>query len=328
MAGERTRLIVVDLDPGQVRSSHPDFFSQSRLFPLLTDVSPWAVLLLLRLFDVDPQTSFSLMNPELGPPKEDENALNLLKLRRMFIAAKNITVSAFPPRPGPSLGLAAILSPDEPELDSFFSQLPDYLSELVIVWDSRPGRPPDLPASLIVRQCVRSLDGNFAAQRNQMLSMCESDWVLYLDGDERLSPQTWNALPGIVYSGAAQGFLFPRRTLYPDENHCKVGYGLWPDLQLRLFRRTAETRFVRPVHERLCGIGSPLAVVCRHPIIHLSRLLKKPDRIAEKLRLFDQAGQGGVSHRLSPEYPRLPLDFFPAPNSRETQLLVLPSFPD
>ena len=123
------------------------------------------------------------------------------------------------------------------------------------------------------------------------------------------------------------GVFFPRLTLYPDPGHAKVGHGLWPDLQLRLLRTLppATPRYVRPVHERLEGLAGRAALALDAPLFHYNRLLADDVAVKAKLAAYD-AAEGQHRHRLSRDYPSLPLEFFEALSGdrREGRVLLLP----
>ncbi len=105
--------------------------------------------------------------------------------------------------------------------------------------------------------------------------------------------------------------LFPPHDIYPDDSHCKVGYGLWPDLQLRLFRNRESVRFERPIHEKLTGIEGRVALTLDAPILHYSRLRKTPEELTAKLKRFDEASGDTVQHVLNDDYPHLDRTQFP-----------------
>jgi glycosyltransferase involved in cell wall biosynthesis len=196
----------------------------------------------------------------------------------------------------------------------------------VLVWDAE--RPPDAvpPCAAPLRHLARPLDGDFAAQRNAALDACHAPWVLFLDGDEQLPAPVWEALPALC-GREEQGWWLPRLTLEgpaaPGGERVLIGHGLWPDLQLRLFRNRPGPRFQRPVHERLVGLEGPVGLLQNAQILHLSRVRKDPQALAEKLALFDRAAQGRVRHRLNSEYPALPLDAFEAEPGDALRALVL-----
>ena len=143
-----------------------------------------------------------------------------------------------------------------------------------------------------------------------MLDECSGEWVLYLDGDEMFSEDVWSLFTAIMLIKRLEACYFPRMTFYPDESNCKVGYGLWPDLQLRLFKNTEGVRFERPVHERLTGIEGRTALALDAPILHYSRLRKSPTELAAKLKRFDEAGGDTMQHLLNKDYPRLERSLF------------------
>lgn len=294
---------------------------------ILCDDSDWALFCLLRQSGLTPENSLAAMNAHGAPERERGR---LLALKRLFSEAAPLSL----PAPtddgsqilGQTLDFAAILHPDEPDLDAFFRAIPAMVDRIVLVWDAEtaPGLdgfplPPDVP----VANLARPLRGDFAAQRNFMLAACRGDWILSLDADERPSRDFLQALPRLL-SGGCGGYAFPRLTLYPDASRVKVGYGLWPDMQVRLFRPGA-ARYRRPVHERLEGLSGPVGLALWAPILHVSNLQKDAAALARKHAVFDAAFGGGLRHRQSAEYPSLPLAFFSRPPERPVwEALTLP----
>ncbi|QLA18725.1 glycosyltransferase [Desulfolutivibrio sulfoxidireducens] len=329
-------LTVVCLDPalarGAARTRGLSWIEPDGRAQLLCDASPWAVWLLARQAGIKPGNSMAVFSPEPLDPREKTR---LVALKRLFAGATEVRLPPAGPESGPGgprISFAAVLSPEEPDLEGFFAAVPPGMSEAVAVWDAtdvphaaRAGAASPVP----VRHLARPLGRDFAAQRNAMLGACGGDWVFFLDADERPEPGLTAMLSGLAAMPGIGAFAFPRLTLYPDEGHAKVGYGLWPDLQTRLFRRRnpdgTGPRFERPVHERLAGLAGKLAVVPSAPILHVSRLLKDRETLAAKLRGFDAAAAGGVSHRVNREYPFLPRAFFSGLSVREpSSVLVFP----
>lgn len=272
---------------------------------LAVDASPWALLLLLDRAGVGPAApgtggALVLPNPELPPAAKA--GLRQLELLLSRARPTEIPALAGPPR----LSCAAILAPGEPDLPGFFAQFPDWIAELALVWDADALPDLDVPARFPVWQTARRLEGDFSAQRNTMLAACRGDWVLYLDADERLSPGAWAALPLLCATPEVSGWHFPRLSPYPSAHRALVGFGLWPDIQLRLFRNQPGLSFVNPVHERLSGLSGAQGLALDLEIEHLSRLRKDAATQERKLAGFDAASGGGVRHVLSSEYPSLP----------------------
>ncbi len=290
----------------------------------LADTSPPAHLCLWRQAGFSPETTLALPNPELSPRAK----AHLAPLSRLWPAPTHPLPAATSGR-GPTLCAAAMLHPGEPDLAGFLAQFPPLVEEIVCLWDGEP--PTGLPPDPRRRDISRSLAGDFGAQRTALLAACRADWVLMLDADERLPETAWPLLPALLGPGAPAGYLLPRLTLYPDAAHALVGYGLWPDVQLRLFARRPGLAFAGKIHERLTGLTGltgALDIVPGLPILHRQRLTKSPGQLRDKLALFDAAG-GCVRHVLSADYPRLPLSFFPAASAgREAPALIRLPGPD
>lgn len=324
---------VVSLEPEQVRAlfrvGRLDWRGPGSSATLVVDTSPWAVSCLL-LGQASPAIApLIAINPETGT-NEEKNRLRGLK--QILTRTRPFAEPVAPDVPGPRLSLAAILHPEEPDLADFFSALASLAGladEAALVWDA-----PDVPEAAMaanqlpfpVRHAARPLGGDFAAQRNAMLSLCRADYVLYLDADERPSPALAAALPDLLASRPG-AVAFARQTLFPDHASFKIGYGLWPDFQIRLFARRGQgrIRFAGAVHERPAGLADPLLLALDTPIRHLSRLIKDPAALRRKLAVFD-ACQPGQAHRLSLDYPRLPVHLFDTPEglSPAGRLFVLP----
>ncbi|MBI2861431.1 MAG: glycosyltransferase family 2 protein [Chloroflexi bacterium] len=92
---------------------------------------------------------------------------------------------------------------------------------------------------------------SFPAQRNIALSLARSDWVLFLDADERVPSSLAEEIKATLSDSASEttvGYWIPRRNLILGR---WIRYGGWsPDHQLRLLRRgSAQYDDTRLVHE-------------------------------------------------------------------------------
>jgi hypothetical protein len=305
---ESGRLLVCETDLARARTfldDHPGWKDAEGRAHVIADISLWAQFYLLALSGAAPGNTHTALNPEI--PEAERNRYQALQ--RLFLQARqhqaiNSSYLSHVAVQAPDLSVGAILSPDEPELETFFAQFPDWVKEIVVIWDAEEVPETDFACAAPIRHLAHPL-GDFASQRNRMLDQCEGEWVLFLDGDECFSEDVWSLFTALMLIKRLTACYFPRMTLYPDENRCKVGYGLWPDLQLRLFRREPGVRFERPVHERLTGIKGRVALALDAPILHYSRLRKSPEALAAKLKRFDEAGGDAIEHVLNDDYPSL-----------------------
>lgn len=279
---------------------------------LLVDTSAMALFCLTVGCGLSPETSLVTVNPEDGAPAEKRE---LAQWRRLFCGSRPAP-EVRPADCGPRPTLAVLARPEEPDLPGFFAAAAGLADRAVVLWDAVavPAAAREAEAlGVPVRHLARRLDHDFAAQRNALLAACDGPWLLCLDPDERPGPGFAAAVARIMAEPEAGGAFFPRLTLYPDAGRVKAGYGLWPDVQLRLFRRTATgPRYVRPVHERLEGLTGRAVLALDAPLYHYNRLLADRTQVEAKLSGFDAAA-GRHLHRLSRDYPTLPLEFFASP---------------
>jgi glycosyltransferase involved in cell wall biosynthesis len=90
----------------------------------------------------------------------------------------------------------------------------------------------------------------FAAQKNFGLDRATGDWVLSLDADEIVSPALREEIAGILAGGATvDGYAVPRRNVFWGR-WVRHG-GLYPDWQVRLFRRGRGRFADLAVHEAI-----------------------------------------------------------------------------
>jgi len=89
--------------------------------------------------------------------------------------------------------------------------------------------------------------GDFSAQRNFALSLVKTEWVLFLDADERLNNQLVDSIKRAVQSDVQASYVLKRKTIaFGKEFHHGV---LKPDYVPRLFK-TSHVHWENRVHER------------------------------------------------------------------------------
>ncbi len=115
---------------------------------------------------------------------------------------------------------------------------------------------------------IQRVFDNYAGQRNAALAAVTSEWVLFVDADERVPPALAAEIQSVLNAPTPawwlprHNYLFGKLTLHA---------GWYPDYQLRLLRRAlAQYDLARPVHE-LAIIDSPLPPGhLRAPLTHLN----------------------------------------------------------
>jgi (heptosyl)LPS beta-1,4-glucosyltransferase len=89
---------------------------------------------------------------------------------------------------------------------------------------------------------------DFASQRNAALEQIESDWIFFVDADERATPELADEVRSVIDSRPEVGWWTPRHNYIVGRRIMHAGW--YPDYQLRLLRRDrARYDPTRKVHE-------------------------------------------------------------------------------
>ncbi len=121
----------------------------------------------------------------------------------------------------------------------------------------------------------------FGPQKQMAIDRCREPWVLVLDADERIPPETETAIRAVVSGGesGASGYSFPRKNFFQGRWIRHMGW--WPDRITRLFRNGKGRMTEAAVHEAVDVAGqiAPLHAPIEHYTeSRLSEILKKIDR--------------------------------------------------
>jgi glycosyltransferase involved in cell wall biosynthesis len=130
-----------------------------------------------------------------------------------------------------------------------------WADEIIVVDGESTDKTVALAREFTDRVWVRPWPG-FAAQKNFAVEQASGDWVLALDADERVTPELRTRIAAILAAdeaaggmggAVADGYAVPRRNIFWGA-WVRHG-GLYPDYQLRLFRRRAGRFLADAVHE-------------------------------------------------------------------------------
>lgn len=107
---------------------------------------------------------------------------------------------------------------------------------------------------------------NYGAQRDAALAAAATEWVFFVDADERVTPELAEEIR-VRIEGPERGWWVPRHNYI--FGRLTRGAGWYPDYQLRvLHRESARYDPARPVHELVILDGE--AGYLEHPLIHFN----------------------------------------------------------
>ena len=119
-------------------------------------------------------------------------------------------------------------------------------SEILIIDSGSTDKTVELAEAKGARVLYRAWDNDFAAQRNFALEHVQTEWVLYLDADERINDELAEAIKKAVQAPKKAMYRFVRRNSAFGRD---FRYGvLGPDSVLRMFPKK-DAKWKGKVHE-------------------------------------------------------------------------------
>ncbi|MCX6224562.1 MAG: glycosyltransferase family 2 protein [Bacteroidia bacterium] len=121
----------------------------------------------------------------------------------------------------------------------------------------------------------------FGHQKQSAIEKCRQPWILVLDADERIPPDTADMIKKIVTDPNIQeaGFSFPRRNYFQGQWIKHAGW--WPDRIVRLFHKGAGRMTMAVVHESVevkGAVGALDEAIEHYTESRLDKVIQKIDR--------------------------------------------------
>ncbi|MBI3625842.1 MAG: glycosyltransferase family 2 protein [Candidatus Rokubacteria bacterium] len=141
-----------------------------------------------------------------------------------------------------------------------------WADEIIVVDAESTDKTVQVAREFTDRIWVRPWPG-FADQKNFALEQAAGEWVLSLDADEQVTPELRRAIEAVLDSGVAvDGYAIPRKNIFWG---AWIRHGrLYPDYQLRLFKRGSGRFVERAVHESVEVRGTVGRL--QSPLLHQS----------------------------------------------------------
>ena len=147
-----------------------------------------------------------------------------------------------------------------------------WCDEVIVIDDESTDRTRTLAQTLKAKVFMRPLRHNFAAQRNFGLKQVTTDWALFVDADESVSPRLAKEIRSVLKSNL-NGFFIKRIDYFLGK---KLQYGETGNIKLlRLARGGKWRRAVHEVWQVTPPIGELKSPLYHYPHPNLSSFLTK-----------------------------------------------------
>jgi tetratricopeptide (TPR) repeat protein len=192
----------------------------------------------------------------------------------------------------PRVSLCMIVRDEESCLERCLRSVEGAVSELIVVDTGSRDGTVELARRLGARVEVHDWPGDFAQARNLALGYASGDWVLVLDADEELLPESVPLLGSVLATTTAAAFKVTLRNFNPPGETTR-----YEDVPLtRLFRNDPRHRFEGAIHEQITPAilrtggrvdALPALVVLHHG--YATTQAQGKSRAERNLRLLEEA---------------------------------------
>lgn len=157
-----------------------------------------------------------------------------------------------------------------------------FAEDIVVLDSGSQDKTVEIAKSFGCRVFVEEWKG-FGPQKQSAVEKTLYRWVLSLDADERIPPETAKVISQVVRDPKTQAYSFPRKNFFHEKwiKHC----GWWPDRVIRLFDKD-KGRF-KPVMVHESWITEGKVIDLNAPIEHYS--FENYSHMINKLNQFSTA---------------------------------------
>ena len=121
--------------------------------------------------------------------------------------------------------------------------------EIIIVDSNSSDRTREIASRYTDKIYVKEIDDGFGAQRNFAIEKAHTEWILFIDADERVSQELWEEIVRSITTEKYNIYLLPRLTIFLGKPIYHCGW-FEPD-NGRLFRKGYARYNNSYVHEEL-----------------------------------------------------------------------------
>lgn len=161
-----------------------------------------------------------------------------------------------------------ILAKDEEKvIEDCLESVHQLADEIVLVDTGSTDRTPEI-AKKFGAKVISVYRGKleFSRWRNEGLKTANGEWILYLDADERITPELKREMQKVIRDKQYDAYAIPRRNFYLGKE-VRFG-GARPDYVKRLFRKDKLQKWKGRLHEEPVYEGE--LGYLKEPMIHLT----------------------------------------------------------
>ncbi len=179
-----------------------------------------------------------------------------------------------------------IVKDEERTLGRVLKLASEFCDELIVVDTGSTDRSIEIAKEAGAKVFHFDWIYDFAAARNYSFSKCASDWIIWLDADDVLSPRSIHEIKQLKAKLTEQhdGVAMTYRYVFSPQGDCLVSY-----LRERILRRGAGPHWVFPVHECIELKEMKFALRPDITIDHKPDDEKQKTKVGRNLKILEEA---------------------------------------
>lgn len=177
------------------------------------------------------------------------------------------------------LSQCMIVKNEEENIEKALSWGKNLMWEQIVVDTGSTDRTVDLAQAMGAKVFHFDWIDDFAAAKNYAIEQALGDWIVFLDADEYMEPETVEKLPGILKKAHRLGLDILRS---PWLQVTDVQVVDMVAVQTRIFKNKREIRFKQPIHEYLTykggGVEGHMLEATELPIYHTGYITEEREK--------------------------------------------------
>jgi glycosyltransferase involved in cell wall biosynthesis len=183
-----------------------------------------------------------------------------------------------------TISAAVITLNEEDRLPACLASARIFAQDIVVVDSGSTDKTLEIAQEYGARIFKKDWHG-FGAQKQFAIEQCQGQWIIILDADERVPPETAAEITQICQAPAAsEAYSISRKNYFMGRWLKHAGW--WPDRTIRLFRKGCGRMPEQQVHESLEIKGR--VEYLQNPIIH--HPFRNLQHMMDKMNQYSSAG--------------------------------------
>jgi tetratricopeptide (TPR) repeat protein len=196
------------------------------------------------------------------------------------------------PQLPPGVSLCMIVKNEERFLRACLESVRGAVDEICIVDTGSTDRTREIASEFGARVVERAWRNDFAWARNEALALATRRWILVLDADETLRPESIPTLRTLANVPAATTGMWVRCYNHVDDY---AGTGASSHAIARVFPNSPRIRYLSPIHEYITCDGNDTGIEARHGSLaidhygYLGAIVKERGKAERNLAIIQAA---------------------------------------